>query len=485
MINRSYTVNLTTRQSSTILIVASVLTLAIGCNKGAETPIDAQKESITTQEARQLAEEAYIFAYSMLENYKTMYAQAVNEDLPASRRTFNQFNHFRHLLNPDFTEVVAPNNDTLYSTAWLDLGTEPVVLSLPAFPDKRYFVFQIVDMYAFNVEYIGARTTGYQPGRYLFAGPGWDGSIPEGIDGVRQTEGRYLFLLGRTAAKGPEDLPAVNALQDQYTLTPLHASLGRPAPEPAPTPAFPAYDPERAASIEFISYFNFLLGQIESGPDERSSLEKWARIGVHPGRAFDAATLAPDVRKAVAEGVAAAHEKIKAESLKVGRNVNNWSLIAEGFGYRSMMEGKDLMRAAANMIGLYGNNPEEAYNFSGAKDSAGETLDASKHDYVIHFKTPPPVRAFWSVTMYKHPEVLLVANPIKRYSIGDRTPGFMTNEDGSVTIYLQHESPGPDKESNWLPAPDGPFVLALRIYWPEQDILDGKWQPSAIEKVEK
>ncbi len=175
----------------------------------------------------------------MLENYKTMYAQAVNEDLPTFGAPFNQFSHRRRLLSPEFTDVVAPNNDTLYSMAWLDLGTEPVVLSLPEFPDKRYYVIHIVDMYAFNVEYIGARTTGYQPGRYLFAGPGWHGSIPKGIDGVRRTECRYLFLLGRTAAKGPEDLPAVNALQDQYTLTPLHAYLGQPAPEPAPTPSYP------------------------------------------------------------------------------------------------------------------------------------------------------------------------------------------------------------------------------------------------------
>jgi len=451
----------------------------------AETPIDAQMESITTKDARQLAEEAYIFAYSMLENYKTMHAQAVNENLPTFGAPFNQFSHRRELLDPTFTEVVAPNNDTLYSMAWLDLGTEPVVLSLPAFPDERYYVIQIVDMYAFNMEYIGARATGYEPGRYLFAGLDWDGPIPDGIDGVRRTEGRYLFLLSRIAAKGVEDVPAVNALQDQYRLTPLSAYLGQPSPESAPTPKFPAYDPERAASIEFINYFNFLLGQIKPGPDERPLLEKWARIGVQPGKTFDPATLAPDVRKAVVEGVAAAHEKIKAESLKVGRNINNWTLIAEGFGYRSMVGGKDLMRAAANMIGIYGNNPEEAYNFSGAKDSAGDTLDGSKHDYVFHFKTPPPVQAFWSVTMYKLPEILLVANPIKRYSIGDRTPGFNTNEDGSMTIYIQHESPGPDKESNWLPAPDGPFVLALRIYWPEQNIIDGKWQPSALEKVKK
>lgn len=438
---------------------------------------------ISAREAKQIAEEAYIFAFSMLENYKTMYVQAVNENLSTYRAPFNRFFHIRQLLGPEFTEVVGPNNDTLYSLAWLDLGREPVVLSLPDFPDERYYVIQIVDMYTFNVEYIGARTTGYQAAKYLFTGPGWNGPTPEGIDGVRSSEGRFLLLLGRTAVAGGKDVPAVNALQDQYTLTPLSAYLGRPAPDPASKPEFPPYDPEAATSIKFISYFNFLLGQLEPGPDERPRLKQWAKIGVQPGKPFDADALAPKVRQAVAEGVAAAHEKIKAESLRVGRNVNNWTLIADGFGYRSMVGGKDLMRAAANMVGLYGNNPEEAYNFSAAKDADGEPLDAAKHNYVIHFETPPPVKAFWSVTMYKLPTPLFVANPIKRYSIGDRTPGFEPNADGSVTIYLQHKSPGPDKESNWLPAPDGPFALALRIYWPGQDVLDGKWEPSAIEKA--
>jgi len=435
------------------------------------------------QVAKQIAEEAYIFAFSMLENYKTMYVQAVNEKLPTFRAPFNQFAHMRFLLGPEFTEVVGPNNDTLYSLAWLDLGTEPIVFGVPDVPGERYYVIQIVDMYTFNVEYIGARTTGYQAGKYLLTGPGWDGPTPEGIDGVRRTEGRYLFLLGRTAVTGAEDVPEVNALQDQYTLTPLSAYLGKPAPEPAPVPDFPPYDPEKATSIDFIKTFNFLLGQLEPGPDERPLLEKWAKIGVQPGQPFDAESLAPEVRKAVAEGVAAAHDRIKAESLRVGRQVNNWTLIGEGFGYRSMVGGKDLLRAAANMVGIYGNNPEEAYNFSGALDSDGEPLDASKHNYILKFGTPPPANAFWSITMYKLPVPLFIANPINRYSIGDRTPGFRPDPDGLVTIYLQHQSPGADKESNWLPAPDGLFALALRIYWPEQDVLDGSWEPSAIQKA--
>ena len=267
--------------------------------------------NISPKEAKQITEEAYIFAFSMLENYKTMYMQAVNENLPTFRAPFNQFAHMRQLLGPEFTEVVGPNNDTLYSLAWLDLGTEPIVLSLPDFPGERYYVIQIVDMYTFNVEYIGARATGYQAAKYLFAGPGWDGPTPAGIDGIRRTEGRYLLLLGRTAVAGAADVPAVNVLQDQYTLTPLSAYLGQPSPNPGPAADFPPYDPEKAASIDFINYFNFLLDQIELGPDERRRLEQWAKIGVQPGQPFDPEALEPDIRGAVAEGVATAHDKIK------------------------------------------------------------------------------------------------------------------------------------------------------------------------------
>jgi hypothetical protein len=258
--------------------------------------------SLTPQEAKQITEEAYLFAYSMLENYKTMYVQAINENNPAYRAPFNQVSHMRQLLTHEFTAVVGPNNDTLYSLAWLDLGTEPQVLSLPDIPDDRYYVFQICDMYTFNIEYIGARTTGHKAAKYLFAGPGWDGSTLEGIDGVRRTEGRFLFLLGRTAVSGVEDVPAVNALQDQYRLMPLSAYLGQNTPEPVPAPDFPPYNPEKADSIEFISYFNFLMGQMEPGPDERPLLEKWAQIGVKPGAVFDPEALAPEIR--VAAGLA-------------------------------------------------------------------------------------------------------------------------------------------------------------------------------------
>jgi hypothetical protein len=434
------------------------------------------------QDVRDIAKEAYIFAYPMLENYKTMYIQAVDESSPAYQAPFNQFHHFRHLLGPEYTDIVAPNNDTLYSMAWLDLGAEPVILSLPDF-GSRYFVVQLVDMYTHNIEYIGARTTGYQGGVFLIAGPDWAGDAPEGVDGVRRSETRFVFVLERTAVAGKKDVANVTALQDQFRLTPLSAWLDQPSPPPAPTPDFPPYDETKAQGVEFIGYFNFLMQYAAIHPTEEALFEKFARIGIGPGRAFDPDALDPAIRQAIAEGAAEGLAAIKEASMKVGREVNNWTLIGEGFGYRSMMQGKYLLRAAAGMRGLYGNNPEEAYNFMGTKDADGDPLDASKHSYSIHFDTPPPVKAFWSISMYKLPETLFVENPLRRYTIGDRTPGMEYGEDGSLDIYIQHESPGPEKESNWLPAPNGPFMLGLRIYWPEQVVLDGEWKPPFISKI--
>jgi hypothetical protein len=365
---------------------------------------------------------------------------------------------------------------------WLDLNTEPIIISLPDF-GSRYYVVQMVDTYTHNIEYIGARTTGYRGGKYLIAGPNWDGEIPEGLDGVRRSESFFVFVLERTAVSGAEDVPTVLALQDQFEMIPLSAYLGKPAPAPAPRPDFPPYDAEKAAGVEFITYFNFLMKYTAIHPSETALFEKFAQIGIGQGTPFDPAALAPEIRQAIADGVADGLAAIKEASLNVGREINNWTLIGEGFGYRSMMQGKYLLRAAAGMRGLYGNNPEEAYNFMGVKDADGDPLDASKHNYLLHFETPPPVKAFWSISMYKLPETLFIENPLNRYTIGDRTPGLRYNDDGSLDIYFQYESPGADKESNWLPAPNGPFMLGLRIYWPEQVILDGKWKPALIQKA--
>ena len=444
-----------------------------------------EPRSMFPEKARKIAEEAYIYAYPMLENYRTMRTMAVNEGSPGFEAPFNEFKHYMRLLDHTFTQVVAPNNDTLYSISWLDLRSGPIVLSVPAVPKDRYYSFQMVDMYTHNFAYVGSRATGYGAGHYLIAGPGWKGRTPSGIAKVLRSEGNFVFNLGRTEVRDAADVKNAIAIQKRYRLTPLNSFLGLNPKESVPM-TFPPYDQKKAESIEFISYLNFLLGQVAPHPDEKLLWERFARIGIGPNRPFDTATLDPALREAMEEGIANAVKKIKAETLKMGEMKNGWQMTYGIFGSREDMQGKYLTRAAAAMGALYGNTLAEAFYPFGLADAEGDPLDGSQQNYILHFAKDrlPPVNAFWSVTMYKLPERLFSANDINRYSIGDRTEGLKYGDDGSLTVYIQHRSPGKDKESNWLPAPDGPFTLYARLYWPKKEAIDGTWVPPAVAKTE-
>lgn len=435
------------------------------------------------EEARAIAEEAYIFAFPMLENYRTMYIQAIATSAPTFRAPFNQLKHSTVLLGPEFKDVVRPNNDTLYSTVWLDLRAEPLVISVPEIKD-RYYSFQLVDMYTYNLAYIGTRTTGTAAGSYLVAGPAWTGDKPAGVAAVFRTEGNFVYSITRTAVNGQEDVPNVLAIQQQYRVQPLSAFLGRPAPAGAPGGDFPAYDKATAESADFIKYFNYLLGQVAVHPSEQELIAKFGRIGVGPNRLFDAASLGVDTRRAIDDGVASARQKIKDQEPKLGEQKNHWNLTPRIFGNREQMQGQYLIRAAAAYLGLYGNDLEEAYYPSTNWDAAGDPLDGSQHSYVLKFAKSeiPAVDAFWSLTMYSLPDGLLVENPIHRYSIGDRTEGLKYGADGSLEIYIQRESPGKDKEANWLPAPNGPFNVVLRMYLPKATALNPLYAPPGIQK---
>ncbi len=441
---------------------------------------------ITRQEAQQIAEEAYIYAYPMLENYQTMYIQAINPDLPTFLAPFNQFNHMTQLLGPEFKDVVSPNNDTLYSMAWLDLRVEPIVLSVPAIAKERYFSFQMIDMFTHNFAYVGSRATGFEAGHYLIAGPDWQGEKPEGIDQVLQSESNFILNLGRTQVNGKADLANVIAIQSQYQLTPLSKYLHQPTPDRPPEITFPLYTEKDATTSGFISIFNFLLGQVKLPPEEKELTEKFEAIGICTECSPEIHNTNVAVGLAIEEGVSAGLEKITNATQTLGERRNGWQMTTGIFGNRQEMQGQYLKRAAAGMIGLYGNTHYEAFYPIGFVDSDGEQLGASKHEYRLHFAKDemPPVKGFWSVSMYKLPEKLFVANAIQRYSIGDRTPGLLYNQDGSLTIYIQHESPGGSKEANWLPAPDGVFYLVLRLYWPKEEAFDGQWAPPAIKKAE-
>jgi hypothetical protein len=367
----------------------------------------------------------------------------------------------------------------------MDLRREPMVLSVPEISDNRYYSFQLVDLYTHNFGYIGTRKTGFGAGDYLIAGPSWKDEKPEGIDKVIRTECDFIIALGRTQVNGPDDADDAKAVMNDYRAAPLSRFLGEAAP-PEPEPVdFPAYDPQKAESAAFITYFNFLLGQLEPHPSEAALLEKFTKIGIGPDEPFDVNSLDPEIKAAIEEGVESALVKIEEKSRQLGTEKNGWMLITGAFGNREEMQGKYLTRAAAAMFGIYGNDLEEAFYPASESDADNEPLDGSKHNYFLHFEEDeiPPVKAFWSLTMYKLPEQLFIENEINRYKIGTATEGLSYNEDGSLDIYIQKEHPGPEKESNWLPAHDGKFSLQARLYWPKKEALDPLYVPPAVEKT--
>ena len=440
---------------------------------------------MTPDEARELAVEAYIFAYPMIELYRTALNQAVLDDSSTFIAPFNTLHNDTKLLDASFTSVVRPNNDTLYSFIWLDLRDEPMVISVPETPDNRYYVLQLLDMYTHNFGYIGTRKTGNGAGNYLIAGPYWQGKTPEGIDGVYRSEGNFAWCIGRTAVDGAEDLPAATAVMEQYALTPLSKFKEQPSYPPSVPLNYPLYTEQQARSAGFINYFNFLLGQVKIHPTDDNDIVSFGSIGVGRNRPFDADSLNPDMRKVIDEGVDLGYEQIVQMAQYVGEKRNGWVLTGKVFGNRKRMQDRYLTRAAAAMYGLGGNDIEEAYYPGATEDADGEPLDASKHSYAITFSADeiPAVNAFWSLTLYSLPDQLFVENPINRYSIGDRTPGLLYGDDGSLTLYIQTESPGEDKESNWLPANAGEFSLQMRMYLPKPEALEGPYAPPPIQKA--
>jgi hypothetical protein len=443
-------------------ILACVLSIANAQTSDVVAPPD---------EARGIARDAYLYAYPMLYNYKTLYEQVLN---PASKSYVGGFGKFRNYSQPYGPEnkgIVTPNNDTPYSWAWLDLRRGPWVLTVPAVKNDRYYVLQWIDLFTYNFAYVGSRTTGNKAGHYLFAGPNWRGETPKGIDKVFRSDTDIILTLGRTALNGPSDVKNVQAIQKGYKLTPLWSFERTTPPVPVPKVNFPKWDEARANSIEFISYLNFLLQFTQPpAPSEVGLMARFARIGIAPGVPFEPGKLSPELTVAIKQGLAdgkaalAGAEKHTTSSLNI-------------FGSREDLHDDYTTRAVAAAMGIYGNTKEEAVYVGTRLNGDHEPLVGSL-PYVIHFdkKDLPPAKFFWSMTMYSLPDRHLVANPIKRYSIGDRTKGLIYGADGSLDVYVQHTSPGAEHEANWLPAPEGAYDLIMRIYGPGQEVFDGKWK---------
>jgi hypothetical protein len=440
---------------------------------------------VSPAEARAIAKEAYIYGYPMVDAYRVMYTYFSDTENPEFKASWNQIKNIPRVFTPADKAIVSPNSDTPYSMLGMDLRAEPMVLTVPAIDPKRYYSIQLIDAYTFNFDYIGSRTTGNEAGSFLVAGPGWTGATPKGIKKVFCSETDLVFAAYRTQLFNPDDIDNVKDVQAGYEAQPLSAFLGQPAPAARTTKDFmkPLSPDAQKTSLEFFNVLNFVLEFGPTHPSEKELMARFARIGVGSGSRIDVAKLSPEMRQALTDGMADAWKEF-AEFEKTdlaGNKVTSGDL----FGTREYMNNNYLYRFAAAVIGLYGNSKEEAVYPFYRTDATGEKLDASKHRYILRFAPDqlPPVHAFWSVTMYELPSSLLTANPINRYLINSpMLPNLKRDADGGLTLYIQAESPGAENESNWLPAPNGPFWTAMRLYWPAEAALDGTWKQPPLNR---
>jgi hypothetical protein len=437
--------------------------------------------TISPEEARAIAKEAYIYGFPVVDNYRIEHAYFVDTKKPEYKGPWNTLVNIPRVYTPADTAIQTPNSDTPYSMLGMDLRAEPMVLTVPPIEKDRYFSIQFIDAYTFDFAYIGSRATGNDGGSYLIAGPGWKGETPKGVKEVIRSETELLLAAYRTQLFNPDDLDNVKKIQGQYKAEPLSKFLGEAAPAAAPASDFikPLSPGDETTSPEFFNILNFVLQFCPTDPSETELMARFAKIGVGAGKTVDVTS--PEMKTAIEQGMADAWADL--EGLRKQIDVGKVTF-GEMFGTRAYLKNNYLYRMAAAKLGIYGNSKEEAMYPAYAIDADGKKLDGA-NKYTVHFAAGelPPVHAFWSLTMYDLPQSLLVANPINRYLLNSpMLPQFVKDADGGLTFYIQNESPGKDKEPNWLPAPKGPFIIAMRLYWPKQEALDGTWKQQPMKR---
>ena len=442
-------------------------------------------------EARDAAIEAYIYAYPLVTMEMTRRVMT-NVAAPAGTRApMGEFVRMREYPSSKFRDVTAPNADTLYTTAWLDVTREPWIVSIPDMKG-RFFLFPMLDGWTSVFQVPGKRTTGTAAQKYAITGPGWNGTLPKGVTEYKSPTG-IVWILGRIYCTGtPEDYKAVHALQDQVSVVPLSA-YGKPH-KPAAGKVDPSIDMKTAVreqvnALDGAAYFKLFAELLKTNPpvaDDAPMVARLAKIGIVPGQGFDASKLDPAVAKGIAAAPKPAQDKIMRhmkEGLLTGdfRLENGWFFTTKAGLYGTNY----LQRALITAIGLGANRPQDAvYPTSEGPDLVKKYSGAKK--YVMRFEKGklPPANGFWSLTMYDA-QYFFVDNPLNRYTLSQRD-ALKANPDGSVDLYVQHESPGKDKESNWLPAPSGEFILMMRLYWPKEtppSLLDGSWKIPEVREV--
>ncbi len=468
------------------IVLSIALLVMTGCsaNKG-----------VTPEEAKEIAREAYIYGFPMIMNYKTMYMSTLNEESPEYKGPFNVLGCAARLYTPEDKTVVTPNSDTPYCMAWIDIRNEPAVISLPEMEADRFYHFQLIDLYTHNFAYLGTLTTGNSAGIYMIAGQNWDGEIPEDITEVIHSETDIFFIVVRTQLMHDQDLENVKRIQSEYGLQGLNAWLGKEAPQAEPLPDFPEWNEGDQFTREALVYMDAMLQLIRPVAEEQEMMDRFARLGLGTEDAFDIMNFDEDIQNAIDEGV---QEGFEAIEQFVKESTHDPLFSAKIFGTREFLRSSAmknyqlddfyLLRAAAAHLGLYGNSGSEAMYPTYLRDSEGSPYDASSSKYTITFPEGqlPPVKAFWSLTMYDGTTQLLVNNPLKRYLLNSlMMDHFVFGNDGSLTLYIQKDSPGTALENNWLPAPDGPFYAVLRLYGPTDAALMGEWVNPPLLKQEQ
>lgn len=469
--------------TSAFILLLLVLTNCSKQEKDKQEGLSKSTLELSLSEASKLAEEAYIYGFAIVENYKAIFGMCIAEKSPAYSG-FNKFLHGRKLYDPDYTTVVSPNNDTYYSTTWADLSQEPLVIEVPKTGDT-YFVIQLIDMFTDNFAYIGTRATSNNGGTYLLVGPDNKGTYPaDKFDKIISSRSRYAALATRTATNGSEvSNKKAFAIQDGLKLTEMSDFLGTPKPDKSEfKPNFPIYNSDTLyAKPLLFSYLNQFLEWESPTKEEASLMKRLSAIHIGPYQEFNITDFSPELQVAIKEGIKNGHQKVLDKANSLGNREEGWEYIPPMGNY-----GQDyLFRSAVAYKFIYTNSPEEAIYPIAEADSKNQELNGSNSTYVLHFDADkiPPVKAFWSITMYHSDTRLMVKNSINRYSIGDRTTSLKYNEDGSLDIYIQKEKPIGEMASNWLPAPDGKFYIIARMYIPKENALDGSYKLPAITKT--
>jgi hypothetical protein len=493
-----------------VVVTTVFVTLLAGCGKQEEAKVEKKAEQVAADvnakaeaaakaaeaaakeaEALVVATEAYVYAYPLVTMEMTRRVMTNVAAPEGTRAPMGQFVRMREYPNAQFRDVTAPNADTLYTTAWLDVSKEPWILSIPDM-QGRYFLFPMLDGWTNVFEVPGTRTTGTKAQKYAITGPGWSGTLPEGVTEYKSPTG-IVWLLGRIYCTGtPADYKAVHALQDKVSVVPLSA-YGQPyQPEPGKVDA--AIDMKTAVreqvnAMDGAAYFKLFADLLKTNApaaEDAPMVAKLAKIGIVPGQDFDAAKIDPAVGKGIA-GAPKPAQKLIMGWLEAGiaagdlKLENGWLFTTKTGLYGTSY----LQRALITAIGLGANRPQDAvYPTSEGPDVLKKYSGANK--YVMRFEKGqlPPVNGFWSLTMYDA-QYFFVDNPLNRYTLSQRNK-LKANADGSIDLYIQNESPGKDKESNWLPAPKDEFILMMRLYWPKDkppSLLDGTWKIPQVKEA--